>query len=251
MFLPSAITNLVQALLLAGDLDAAEHELSQAINSDGLADIDLLPCYRAWLAALRGDSAAQTMLAGLRGLRASEDSQDIAIISVVEAFTALARQQPQQVLRDARATLADAETVGISYEYQRWAWPLAARAAFDLDDTAATGELLAMLGSYQPGQLAPMLQAERDLVRARLAARDNDQAAASLAAAISGLREHSTPYHLVHGLLAQAGYLTRLGDAAGAEAAISKACDIAHRLRCQPLLDRAADLRSARPPVQA
>ncbi len=253
VFLASAITNLVQALLLLGDWDAAEHELTQAINSDGLADIDYLPCYRAWLAALRGDSAAaQTMLAGLRDLRASEDSQDMANISVVEAFTALACHQPQQVLRDARATLTDADTVGISYEYQRWAWPLAARAAFDLDDTGVTRELLTLLGSYQPGQLAPMLQAERDLVRARLAARDNDQAAAApFAAAISGLREHSTPYHLAHGLLDHAGYLTRLGDTADAEVAISEACDIAQRLRCQPLLDRAADLRSARPPVQA
>jgi len=97
-----------------------------------------------------------------------------------------------------------------------------------------------------------MLQAERDLVRARLADRDNDQvAAASFAPAISGLREHGTPHHLAHGLLAQAGYLTRLGDTADAEAAISEACDITHRLRCQPLLDRAADLRSTRPPVQA
>ena len=56
----------------------------------------------------------------------------------------------------------------------RWAWPLAARAAHDLRDTAAAGELLALLDGYQPGQLAPMLRAERDLARARLAAADGD-----------------------------------------------------------------------------
>jgi hypothetical protein len=74
----------------------------------------------------------------------------------------------------------------------RWAWPLAAR---DLHDTTTTGELLALLDACQPGYLAPMLRAERDLVRARLAARDGDPAAASLAAAVGGLRELSTPYH--------------------------------------------------------
>ena len=80
-----------------------------------------------------------------------------------------------------------------------------------------------------------MLRAERDLVRARLAASDGDQAAAaSFAAAISGLRELSTPYHLAHGLLDHAEYLIRLGDADAAEAAISEARDIASRLRCQP-----------------
>ena len=90
---------------------------------------------------------------------------------------------------------------------------------------APTGELLALLDAYQPGRLAPMLRAERDLARARLAASasDGDQAAAArLAAAISSLRELSTPYHLAHGLLDHADYLTRLGDTDAAASAPSK-----------------------------
>ena len=66
-------------------------------------------------------------------------------------------------------------------------------------------------------------------------------------AAIASLREMSTPYHLAHGLLDCA----RRGDADATEAAIGEARDIAARLRCQPLLDRAADLMPARPQVQA
>ena len=55
-----------------------------------------------------------------------------------------------------------------------------------------------------------MLRAERDLVRARLADGDGDEAAAAaFTAAISGLRELSTPYHLAHGLLDHAQYLSR------------------------------------------
>ena len=245
-YLTFAIGNLAQALLMLGDWDAAEEELTQAADSDGLADYDILSCYRGWLAALRGDAAmAETMLAGLRDLRASEDPQDQVTISIVEAFTAAARHQLQHALRYATGTLAHAAVLGISHDSLRWAWPLAARAAFDLDDIAAAGELLALLDGYKSGHLAPMLRAERDLARARLAARDGDQTAgAAFAAAVSGLREHGTPYHLAHGLLDHARYLRHLSDAAAA-AAIGEARTIAERLRCQPLLDRAADLTPA------
>lgn len=63
-------------------------------------------------------------------------------------------------------------------------------------------------------------------------------------------RTLSTPYHLAHGLLDHAHYLTRMHDGEAAEAALGEARDIGARLRCQPLLDRAADLTPARPPVQ-
>ena len=91
-----------------------------------------------------------------------------------------------------------------------------------------------------------MLRAERDLARARLAAADGDQlAAASFAAAITGLRERGTPYHLAHGLLDYAEYLTREGDADAAAQPVVEARDIARRLRCQPLLDRADAIEGA------
>jgi hypothetical protein len=91
-----------------------------------------------------------------------------------------------------------------------------------------------------------MLRAERDLARARLTDRDGDQAAsAAFTAAIGSLRELSTPYHLAHGLLDHADHLTRLDDAEAAAAAVGEARDIAQRLRCQPLTDRAAAFTSA------
>jgi hypothetical protein len=134
----------------------------------------------------------------------------------------------------------------------RWAWPLAARAAHDLRDSAAVGELLALLDSHQPGHLAPMLRAERDLARARLAAGDGDPATrTAFAAAIGSLRELSTPYHLAHGLLDYAQYLMHTGDAEGGTAAVEEARGIAGRLRCQPLLDRAETLTYTGPVVPA
>jgi class 3 adenylate cyclase len=238
-----AIMNLSEALLQLGDWDAAEAELAQAADSDALADMEGLSCERAWLAALRGDDqTAETMLAALQDLRASEDPQDQAVVGIAEAFTAAARGQPQGALRHARAILAHAEALGISAGTQRWAWPLAARSAHELADADAARELLALLDSYQPGYLAPLLRAERDLARARLASDADGHTAVAFAAAITGLRAQSTPYHLAHGLLDHAEYLVRTGDADAAAAAVEEAREIAARLRCQPLLDRAGPL---------
>jgi class 3 adenylate cyclase/predicted ATPase len=248
-----AVVNLVQALLMTGDWDAAGAELAQAADADGLADIEHLACYRAWLAALRGEApAAQAALAGLGDLRASEDPQDQAQIAVAEAFTAAGLGQPAAALRHARAALDQAAALGIGHESLRWAWPLAARAAHDLPDNDTTRDLLALLDGCQPGQLAPMQRAERDLARARLAAAGADPASGpAFAAAISGLRELSTPYHLAHGLLDHADCLSHLGDDQAAAAAASEAAGIAARLGCQPLLDRAETIQPARPRTAA
>jgi class 3 adenylate cyclase/predicted ATPase len=250
--LATAVENLAQALLMTGDWDAAEAELVQAADADGLAGIEYLACYRAWVAALRGEApAAQATLAGLGDLRASDDPQDQATIAVAEAFTAAARRQPTAALRHARAALDHAAALGISYEYLRWAWPLAARAAHDLADTATTRELLALLDGHPAGQLAPMQRAELDLARARLAAAGGDpDSGPAFAAAITGLRQHSTPYHLAYGLLDHAEHLLRMDDHDAAGAAIGEARDIGQRLGCQPLLDRAADLFPAEPQIR-
>ena len=247
-----AVGNLAQALLMTGDWDAAEAELTQAADADGLAGIEFVARNPAWLAALRGEvPAAQAILAGLGDLRASEDPQDQAAIAIAEGLTAAARRQPAAALRHARDALGHADALSISHEALRWAWPLAARAAHDLADTAATRDLLALLDGYQAGELAPMQRAERDLARARLAAASADpDPGPAFAGAISGLRELSTPYHLAHGLLDHAGYLTRLGETEAAAAAISEAAGIAARLGCQPLLDRADTIQPPGPEPQ-
>jgi tetratricopeptide (TPR) repeat protein len=150
-----AVMNLAQALLMTGDWDTAEAELAQAADGDGLGDIEFLVCYRAWVAALRGDvPAAQATIAGLAGLRASEDPQDQANVAVAEAFTGAARRQPATALRCARAALHQVGVLPISHELLRWAWPLAARAAHDLADAATEADLLALLDGYRLGQLA-------------------------------------------------------------------------------------------------
>ena len=251
-YLAFAVANLVSSLVGFGDWDAAEAELLQAMDSGGLGDIEFLGCQWGLLAALRGEvDTAEAMLATLRTLRASEDPQDRAFIGCAEAFTAAARGQQAKALRYARAAVAQADVIGISQGDMLWAWSLAARVAFELADAAAILDLLAILD--QPtGHVPPMLRAERDLARARLSDRDGDPVAGTaFAAAISGLRELSTPYHLAHGLLDYAQYLMRQGDAEAAVVAIEEALGIAERLRCQPLLDRAADLTPTEPRIPA
>jgi class 3 adenylate cyclase len=70
-------------------------------------------------------------------------------------------------------------------------------------------------------------------------------------AAISALREMSTPYHLAHGLLDHAEYLSGRGDTEAATQAIDEARGIAEHLGCQPLLDRIAGITPARPHARA
>jgi class 3 adenylate cyclase len=243
-YLAYAVANLANALRLLGDWDAVEAEVTQAIEADGLADYGLVVLARAWLPALRGDATrAQAILAALTDMRASEEPQDKAAVSIIDAFAAAARRQPREALRSARAAIAHAMAAGISNEHIRWGWPLAARTALDLGDAGTVGELLAMLDSQPPGHIEPLLKAERVLARARLAASAGDPAAgASFAAAVRSLRELSTPYHLAHGLLDHAAWLTAHGDSAAAEAAIGEATAIAVKLGCQPVLDRAAGL---------
>jgi len=239
-YLAVTVFNLAQALLMLGDWDAAEAELGQAADADGLAGKETIINHQAWLAAIRGDAdRARALLAAMPDMRASEEPQAKALVIIVEVFIAAARGEPEATLRRAQTTLAYAEALGIAHEATRWAWPLAARTAWELGDVATSKELLAMLDALQPGRLPPMLRAERDLARARLAG--TGDSGEQFAVAITGLREQSTPYHLAHGLLDYAAELARRGEAEAATQALDEATAIAVQLRCQPLLDRAAD----------
>ncbi len=251
--LEAAIANIVSALLMLGDWDGAEAELSAA-DADVLSGgLDYLIAMSGLVAALRGDAGtARARMDSLTLLRASDDVQGKTTLSVLSAFTAAAEGQPEQALEKAMATIAHVGALGTTHEAVRWAWPLAARTAWQLGDSAATTTLLDLVEGRQPGQLGPLLRAERDLARARLAARDGGEGAdETFALAIRGLRERGTPYHLAHGLLDHAGYLAGQGKDDAAAAATGEAREIATTLRCQPLLARAADVTRTGPRVPA
>ena len=79
---------------------------------------------------------------------------------------------------------------------------------------------------------------------------DGPAADSAFVAAIAGLCQHSTSYHLAYGLLDYPEYLSHLDGDEAAGAIIGEARDIAGCLRCRSLLDRAADLLPAEPRIR-
>ena len=235
-----ATENLVLALLATGEWDAVQTTLDEAVN-DGLGDVELLGGVRAWLEALRGDTdAARATLSGLTDLATSEDPQDRGGRLLIEAFIAAGERRTVDALALSNEVLAEVPRLGITGDLMRWAWPLAARSAHELGDAAELGRLVELLDGYLPGELPPVLHAERELTRARVAARGDDPSAGEqFAAAIASMRNRSTPYHRAHGLLDYAEYLGSTGREDESAALIDEARQIGVQLGAQPLVERA------------
>jgi class 3 adenylate cyclase/tetratricopeptide (TPR) repeat protein len=240
-----ATINLAEGLFTTGQWDEADAVLTEAITADGLDDHDYVLAHRAMLAGLRGDhAAARQLLDQVSRMRGSEDPQDLAMVSVCEAVAATAAGRPADALEHAQDALAHADVLGLPANSCRWAWPLAARAASALGEQGTVEKLLAMLDAAPIGQVPPILRAERDLARARL-----DPSASAFHGPIAALRRIPAPYHLAHGLLDQAPYV----EPAAASANVQEVADIAARLDCRPLAERASqsDYSSGNTPVRS
>lgn len=81
--------------------------------------------------------------------------------------------------------------------------------------------------------------------------RDQSDAAAALASAVTSLREASTPCHSARGLLDYAEHRAGQDDADGAPAAGGETRGIAEYLGCQLLPDQAEDLAPAQSRMRA
>jgi class 3 adenylate cyclase/tetratricopeptide (TPR) repeat protein len=238
-YLGGSTWNLSIALLELGEWDQVAALLEAAIDRDGLGGEEDIRWAQAWLAALRGDGEqASAILTSLASARTTERVDDRAYAALLEAFIELALGRPADALAHARSVLSFAPAIGIHREQVRWAWPLAARLAAELGDSAALAELFVLLDAQPPGQLPPLLRAEDSLARARAAASAADPGAGSaFTDAVAALRHTASPYRLAWGLIDQAAFLAGTGQAVPARAAEARA--IAIRLRCQPLLRRA------------
>ncbi|MFN2560597.1 MAG: adenylate/guanylate cyclase domain-containing protein [Jatrophihabitans sp.] len=243
--LSAAVSNLAVALLLTGDWDEAERVLGHSAESDGLepgsVEFAYTAMYRIVLPALRGDrDAMYDSTADIDGARTSEDLQDFSIALVVDAFQAVGRGDARAALDRAQAVLATAEKLGIASESVGWAWPIAVRSAFAINDAATVDQLLAHLDGYPVGHVPPLLRAERSLARAkRRAAAGDPDADDALAAAISELRAVGSPYHLAHGLADRADYLIAQDRVDEADEVRAEVRSIGEWLRAPGLLTRA------------
>src|SRR4051794_3194236 len=246
-YLTYALMNQATANLELGEWAEADTVLNVTAEEDGIGERPEIACYRAWIAALSGEAdRARELLAGLGAFLDNEAPQERSFVLLAKAFAALAARNPVEALEHVRGVLAYERTVGISAEQQRWAWPLATRCAHLLGDADAVRDLLAMLNAYRPGELVPMLHAERALVHARLAEMEGaDDADARFTDAIARLRDGGTPYHLAQGLLDYAEYLLRTSSSSRADALIAEGAAIADKLGARPVRERADSLRTA------
>lgn len=242
-----AIGNIVIAQIELGAWDEAADSLRNALDSEQVED-EILQQLDGWLAGLRGEGkAAAAALRSLSRRRDSEEPQAQAGIAVLEALESLCQGDVAEALAHAMRALEKREAVGMGAESQRWAWPLAARAARFLEDSAVLSDLVAMLEAHPAGSITPALRAEGQLVRSLIEFDEGRQAALDdVAGAISALRATGNAYQLAHGLVDYAGALRVCGDEESASCALEEARVIADRLRCAPLKDR---VESAAPAV--
>lgn len=129
--------------------------------------------------------------------------------------------------------------MGFASELSRWAWPVAADAALELDDVTAVEELLDQVLSLPAGNVSALARAEARRVRARLLARQQDPTApAAFEASTDALRAVASPWHLARGLADHADFCASVGDRLVAQTLADESRQIADGLRARPLLAR-------------
>ncbi len=228
-----SVLNTVLCLLRVGEWDRAAAAVDTAIEDDGLGDFTDVARASAVVRALRGDpSRAREELPAHEGTE--EDPQEAAYHAYALAVVCDAEGDVPATLHHARraAAILPAPTMDPFVV----AWPLAVRAAHELDDRAALDEVLAMLDGRYDGEIPVMVRAERRLAVARLVA-DPAERVAGIEDAVTDLRAVGSPYHLALALLD----LAQAQRAAGKDPAdvVAEAVSIATVLGCPSVVERA------------
>ena len=248
--LPTAVSNLVQGLLLTGEWDEAERELQASVDVD---DVHPMFAYSlALLHALRGETDdLDDLVAHVAGDARPEEAQFQALLATTRAVAAMASKRYEDARTDASQALDLFSQLGCSHESLRWSWPIAVEASLALGDVDEAARSLAWVDQFPIGHLAQIQILERDRLHARvLAARADPDAVAAFAAAVAGLRAWVSPYHLSLGLLDQAEHLASIGALDEAAESAAEARDIGTRLRCEPVVSRARAIAPAPTPEQ-
>ena len=237
--LPTAVSNLVQGLLITGEWDEADRELQAGVDGD---NVEAMFAYgQALLRGLRGETdSLDKLVAVVAEATRPGDWQAQALLSTTRAAVDIAQGHYVQARDSASHCLSLSGQLGCSHESLRWAWPIAVEASLALGELDEAAKWLGWLDQFPIGHLAQIQILERDRLRARLlAAKGDGEAADAFASAVTGLRAWVSPYHLALGLLDQAEYLAGLGALDAAVEAATEAREIGSRLRCRPVVSRA------------
>jgi tetratricopeptide (TPR) repeat protein len=235
----TAVFNQTLAYLHLGQWDRAVMLLDEAV-ANGMDDLSTVLAARGWLSALRGDlPAARSIRDQLEPLRLGDNPQDNGDLATLDALLAAASRDDHAALAAGLEALKSAPASGISSEFVRWGWPVAARAAAAIGDDEAVDFLLGVLDAHPVGHLPPIVRAERDLaVAKRLVTTNLTRGVDALDAAIVQLRAAGSPYHLAHALLDRAELTKETNDVDSSSSDVIEARDIAQQLTCQPIIDR-------------
>ncbi|MDX6658939.1 MAG: hypothetical protein QOH62_3732, partial [Solirubrobacteraceae bacterium] len=195
--------------------------------------------------------AARGDVAGLRALLddfSTVSEMDVGHRTMATAARALIVREtghPQEALADAREAALAVLPTGLSHMPLLFAE--AVQTAFAAGEPAGAEELIERVDALQPAQLIPMLDAEAERARGRLAAHRGNGSAAdqSFRRAIALFREMATPFALARAQIEHAELLSGTPDgAAEAQVLSEEAASAFDALGAKPWLERAQALRS-------
>ncbi len=185
---------------------------------------------------------ARLQFSGLACWTNSDDAQDRTAFLVAEAAVAFSENRFEEALAAAASSARDAvQTLGLTSESFRLAWPLALESALLSEEPDLARSLLAIVAQAPPGHVPPYLHAQMSRYTALtdVAARaDASTVEAHLRSAVDELRRLGYLYWLARAKADLATWLRSQGRNAEAENHLRDAVRTLTELGAQPDLDR-------------
>jgi tetratricopeptide (TPR) repeat protein len=193
---------------------------------------------------------AERVVERLAELETSADAQERGAIASGRARLLLGTGDLAEAFRLATDALELRAVLGISTEYMKELFVVAAEAAFELNDDAKVEQVLAVVEHLPPGRASQAHQAQASRFRARLAAQRGEvEEAERLFKRAAGLfREIASPFYLAVTQLEQGERLVAQRRAGEAEPLLAEAHETFVELGATPWLER---LGRAAPAVAA
>jgi tetratricopeptide (TPR) repeat protein len=197
---------------------------------------------------------AQALLRAQEWQREAAHAGQAAGFAAIEARLLRARNLSIEALAAAERGLAHIAELGIGHRRIKLCLVEALETTFDLDDLARTAELLSLADNLQPGQLTPLLVAQRARFHARLNSRQgrHDHVESGYWTAEQTFAEHSLVFHHAATQLEHAEWLSGQDRLDEAQPLLVDARETFERLEAKPWLDRLETAQTgARPKVPA
>ena len=242
-----AISNLMAALLYAGDWDASAEGAARAIADDvRRPDVEYVHQQLGLLRVLRGDlDGAKASLEGAAALAPRDDIEARHTYEALAGWVAVADGDRERGLEILSKTSREAfEAQGASSENVRLTWPAAVEAALALGRTDEARSLIDLLAGMPAGLVSPLLRAELERARGLLATTQGDleEAERRLASAVDALAELDYPFWVARATADLASVLIEAGRGAEAALRAEAAVELLVALEAEPELVRAREL---------